>query len=370
MLLGAAPSTSARSSTSARAQTARVVEITTDVVGQGTIVVGASGQSCTSRCVFTQGPEKVLQLTAVPAPGYSFGNWSGACFGTAAVCPVAPTQASTVQATFVSTGELSLTVAGLGAISSSPGAISCGRSGDVCGATFDDGQVVTLTPAPAPGAVFDGWGGPCAQYGTDPCEIQVGASIGVTASFGHVTPATGSQILSVTHRRASVTSAPDVLTTCAGSDPCRTSVPSGTSVTLDAGGPFVAGGGALPAVTWSGDCVGNWPVCRAIVDGPTNISVAQLSLVRTSRPLPTTRRGPSLVQTDVSGGGSIRVRRFGLACPRGCNWYLPSGQYVTVVAVPARHHSLKTWGGFCRGHRLTCRLRIDVNEDVTAAFVR
>jgi hypothetical protein len=344
------------------------MEVTTDVAGQGTIVVGASGESCTSRCVFPQQSGGVLQLTAVPAPGYAFGSWSGACVGTATICAVAPTSAASVRATFVSSGDLSMTVAGAGVITSSPAGITCGRSAQQCGATYESGQVVTLTAAPAAGAMFDGWGGPCAQYGTDPCQLQVTAATGVTASFRRASPATGPQTLTVTHGSAGILSAPDVLTSCAASDPCSATVPSGTSVTLDAGGPFVGGDGALPSVTWSGVCVGNWPVCRTIVDGPTSITVTQLTLQRASRPAPTAGGQSQTLPTSVSGGGTIRAPSFGLACPHRCEWSLPFGRYVSIIAVPARHHRFVKWVGFCRGTRRTCRLRVDVNEYASAVF--
>jgi hypothetical protein len=310
----------------------------------------------------------VVQLAAVPAPGYTFGSWSGACFGTAAICAVATTQAMAVQATFVSTGELSVTVAGPGDVSSSAEGIECGRSNDQCDATFQSGQLVTLTPAPGPSASFDGWGGPCAQYGTGPCEVQVAESTGVTATFRHASPATGPQTLSVSHGIASMLSAPAILSQCGASDPCSGTVPSGTSVTLEAGGPFVGGDGGLPTVTWSGDCVGNWPVCRVVVDDPTNVAVRQFALLRQSRPVPTASGPLLLVQAVVSGGG--RIRGPGVACPLHCNWYLPGGKYVTLTAVPSRGHRFMKWAGFCAGRKRTCRLRVNVDEYAAAVFRR
>jgi hypothetical protein len=274
----------------------------------------------------------------------------------------------TVEATFVSTGELSMTVAGGGVVSSSPGAIDCGQSADQCDATFQGGQLVTLTPAPTQGAAFDGWGGPCAQYGTQPCEVQIGASTGVTASFRRVAPATGPQMLSVSHGLASILSAPALLTQCAASDPCTATMPSGTAVTLEAGGPFVAGDGALPIVTWSGDCVGNWPVCRAIVDDATRIKVTELALLHLSGTAPAASGQRLLVQAVVSGGGTIRGP--GVACPLHCNWYLQGGRYVTLTAVPARGHRFMRWAGFCAGKRRTCRLRVNVDEYAAAVFRR
>ncbi len=96
------------------------------------------------------------------------------------------------------------------------------------------------------------------------------------------------------------------------------------------------------------------------MDGPTNITVTQLTLLRASRPVPTTSGNPLLVQTVVSGGGTIRGP--GVACPLHCNWYLPGGRYVSLVAVPSRRHRFVRWAGFCAGRRRTCRLRVNVNE--------
>ncbi|MBL8249908.1 MAG: S8 family serine peptidase [Candidatus Competibacter sp.] len=76
----------------------------------------------------------------------------------------------------------SLTVAksgtGGGTVSSSPSGIDCGAT---CSANFAGGASVTLTPQPATGSVFGGWGGACS--GTGACQVTMNAARSVTAIF-------------------------------------------------------------------------------------------------------------------------------------------------------------------------------------------
>jgi hypothetical protein len=75
-----------------------------------------------------------------------------------------------------------LTVTGMGSITSSPAGISvpCFPNPS-CSATFADGTAVTLTATPPPGQIFSGWGGACS--GTGPCTVSMIGDRSVTASF-------------------------------------------------------------------------------------------------------------------------------------------------------------------------------------------
>jgi hypothetical protein len=68
----------------------------------------------------------------------------------------------------IPSGTLSVNRVGSGRITSSPGGIDCGAT---CSATFDLGQVVTLTATPDPGWVFTGWSSPCAAAAADPAWL-------------------------------------------------------------------------------------------------------------------------------------------------------------------------------------------------------
>jgi hypothetical protein len=80
--------------------------------------------------------------------------------------------------------NVSVSVAGSGAVTSSPAGINCGSS---CIATFDQGTVLTLTAQPAAGTGFGGWGGACSGAALT-CSITVNNVANVSARFCDTSP--------------------------------------------------------------------------------------------------------------------------------------------------------------------------------------
>ncbi|RUO45167.1 DUF1566 domain-containing protein [Idiomarina aquatica] len=79
----------------------------------------------------------------------------------------------------VTANLLRISVDGTGAGAIEVGDLSC--TGE-CHANLSDGEHVTLTAKPAPGTVFDGWGGSCS--GSAPtCEVRADERVNVTAQF-------------------------------------------------------------------------------------------------------------------------------------------------------------------------------------------
>jgi hypothetical protein len=76
---------------------------------------------------------------------------------------------------------LSVEGPGAGTVTSAPSGLTCGTG---CAATFPAGANVTLTAAPAAGAIFTGWSGACA--GAAPCTIVMDQPRAVIARFGLV----------------------------------------------------------------------------------------------------------------------------------------------------------------------------------------
>jgi hypothetical protein len=132
---------------------------------------------CSSTCSasFTAGAQ--VSLTAVPASGWLFTGWGGACSGTGS-CNVTMNAANSVSATFVQLFALSVNVGGSGSVTSSPAGISCGAT---CSANFTIGTQVTLTASPASGWSFNGWGGACSGNGS--CPVTMNSIESVTAMF-------------------------------------------------------------------------------------------------------------------------------------------------------------------------------------------
>jgi uncharacterized repeat protein (TIGR02543 family) len=94
----------------------------------------------------------VVQLTAVPASGYTFGGWSGDLTGTTNPASITMNGNKAVTATFnaVAPSQYSLTVSvvGSGSVTKSPNQ-----------ASYASGSVVSLTAVPASGWSFTGWSG-------------------------------------------------------------------------------------------------------------------------------------------------------------------------------------------------------------------
>ena len=101
--------------------------------------------------VHPYGENAEVDITATPATGYEFVNWTGDCTGTdPAVCQVTMDADKTVTANFTALDEYTLTVdkTGSGSVIQEPAT-----------GPYYEGDVVTLTPVPGPCYEFDGWSG-------------------------------------------------------------------------------------------------------------------------------------------------------------------------------------------------------------------
>lgn len=152
-----------------------------NVVGSGVVSSTPAGIDCGSTCDALFGLNETVRLTPVPADGYTFNGWSGACSGMGD-CDVLMTEAKAVTATFVPvTYPVSVHIAGTGsgAVAGTPSDIDC--SVGTCTGFFDHGTSVRLDAVASIGSSFDGWSGACT--GTDTCEFTVTGSREVTATF-------------------------------------------------------------------------------------------------------------------------------------------------------------------------------------------
>ena len=133
--------------------------------------------------------------------------------------------ASSLGLCTVPKNTLSVTVAGNGAVSSSPLGISCGIT---CSAVFTSGAQVTLTAMPASDSFFTGWSGGCT--GTGSCTIVVGISNSVTATFAPVSLPLLTAAKSGTGSGSIISTAPGI--SCGTS--CSQKYSAGRTVTLNA----------------------------------------------------------------------------------------------------------------------------------------
>jgi hypothetical protein len=140
------------------------------VAGSGTLVAVSAGARlpCTTGCTgLALDNGASVSVTAVPAAGFAFSSWGGACSGTVRACTVAVGAATQATATFVKAAlRVTVAVGGKGRVTSSPAGIACtGTCTKVFAATS-----VKLTAKPAAGWRFAGWSGACAGKGV--CTVR------------------------------------------------------------------------------------------------------------------------------------------------------------------------------------------------------
>jgi len=116
-----------------------------------------------------------VALTAVPAPGWQFVEWSGDVTGTSATTTVTIAGATNVTATFETMGAVILTTSTTG---NGTGTIEIDPDQD----EYAWGEVVTLTAVPGPDSVFAGWSGDAGGT-ANPLQLTMDANKNVIARF-------------------------------------------------------------------------------------------------------------------------------------------------------------------------------------------
>jgi hypothetical protein len=154
--------------------------------GSGTARSTPAGIDCGSECSaeFSEGAK--VTLTAAPASGSKFVEWSGEeCAGsTEATCEfTVPSHAVAVKAEFGQSTTVPLRVVkyGQGTVVSSPSGIDCAGGCFTESAELEPGSV-TLTETPAAGYEFAGWIG-CNATAPTTCEVALSTPTEVMATF-------------------------------------------------------------------------------------------------------------------------------------------------------------------------------------------
>lgn len=140
-------------------------DLTISKSGDGAVTSNLVGIHCGDDCTESYSTGTSIVLTATPAAGSAFVNWSGACAGSSLTCTVLMTAARNVTATFnkaATTNQYTVTVVrnGDGVVTSNQTGINCGS---VCSASFDSGTRVGLSATPASGYAFSGSSSSCAN---------------------------------------------------------------------------------------------------------------------------------------------------------------------------------------------------------------
>ena len=310
--------------------------------GSGSVASVPAGITCGTDCTESYAHGTSVTLTPTPATGSTFNGWSGACSGTGS-CVVPMTAATTVTATFtLNQYVLSTALAGTGggALASSPAGITCGVD---CTESYAHGTSVTLTPTPATGSTFVGWGGACS--GTGACVVPMTAAASVTATFT-LNQYVLSTALAGTGSGA-IASTPAGIT--CGVD-CDESYSHGTSVTLT---PTPATGSTFAG--WSGACSGT----GACVVPMTAAATVTATFTLNQYLLTTARAG--------TGTGGVASTPAGITCGADCTESYAHGTSVTLTATPATGSSFTSWSGACTGTG-ACVVPMTAAASATATF--
>jgi secreted trypsin-like serine protease len=162
------------------------------------------------------------------------------------------------------TFPLTVSVAGNGTVTSSPGPIDCPTID--CSHSYDEGESVLLTAHAGPGETFNGWGGNCSGSVTQECTVSMTVSRSVSAEFSGTTPVpTPTHTLTVTKAgtgAGTVTSSP---TGISCGPVCMHDYDEGDDVTLTAS---AAAGSTFSG--WSGACSGT--PCVVSMDGDRGVA--------------------------------------------------------------------------------------------------
>jgi uncharacterized repeat protein (TIGR02543 family) len=262
-----------------------------------------------------------VQLTAAPAAGYSFSQWSGDLTGTTNPSTITLDDDKTMTATFTQKEyTLTITQIGQGTITKSPDKT-----------TYHLNEQVTLTATPAQGWNFAGWTGDVTSSSTQ-ITLTIDETPAVTATF---TQATYSLTVSSSPTQGGTVS----------QNPPGSTYTYGQLVTLTAN-PSTG----YTFTGWSGAITGTV--------SPATITITGNMLVTANF----ARIGVTLtLNVSPAGKGSITVS------PPGPYYY---GDTVQLTATPIAGYSFSQWSGDLTGSTNPATLTLNGDKTVTAAFTQ
>ncbi|MGL4207092.1 MAG: InlB B-repeat-containing protein, partial [Aeromonadaceae bacterium] len=152
--------------------------------GTGSGTVTGNGINCGNLCSLTLDYATAVVLTATPTAGSQLASWSGCTTSTATSCSTTMSAARDITATFntlPTSYKVTVSLSGLGSVTSSPKGISCGKT---CSKSFTTGSTVTLTATPARKHTFVKWTGTvCNNLTSTKCTVPITQDQTLVATF-------------------------------------------------------------------------------------------------------------------------------------------------------------------------------------------
>ena len=218
------------------------------------------------------------------------------------------------------------------------------RCGATCTASFTVGESVTLVAEALSDSTFTGWGGACADAGTEAeCTLAVQAAQDVTASFTLNTYTLEVETFGMGD--GTVSSIPAGIE-CG--DTCTGTFPYGTRVALQA---RAATGSQF--VEWFGACSGETP-CGVTLTSNKKVDARF-------------EEDNVTLAISVVGAGSVEDPRAGVNCDGRCSLTFARGQTLQLAAIPEMGANFEGWSGDCQDTG-TCNLVMDADKNLTANF--
>lgn len=285
-------------------------QVIATIVGQGAVQVTPAGP-------YSYG--QVVTVNAVPAPGFTFGSWSGDVSSQVNGLSVELTKDVLLTANFTQNGSATLTTAtvGSGTVDRSP-----------VQATYGIGQQVVLTATAADGWSFVGWSGDLTGT-ANPATVTITGERSITATFAQAL-----------HTLTTATVGNGAITI----SPAKAQYAAGEVVTLT---PIPAAGWRFQG--WSGDLTGATTPGTVVMNGDRQVTATFVEAAYT-------------VTVGQQGEGTVAV------APAAASYRY--GDQVTLTATPADGWRFQGWSGALSGTANPVIMTVDGDKAVTANFVQ